>query len=481
MNAVLQPDLCIIGGGASGLALAAGASSRGLSVALVEKGEIGGDRLDNAIPYYALLAASRFAANLRAGKRFGIEVDAPRIDFAHVREHIAATAAALAPNYSRARLEAMNVQVIRARGRFTRADTLDAGGTTIQARHFTVATGAAAKPLAIPGLELIRPLTFESIRGLDRLPERLIVIGGDPQGLALAQALRRLGGDIVLLSPTRLLATEDDELVAPVREALARDGVIMHEYAKVHELEPQDDGVCAVVSHGKSDTEIFKETIKGSHVLIAAGKAPLVEGLGLAAAGVRYAAAGVEVDADLRTRNRRIFAIGGVVRGARSAEAGEYHARIVLRHLLRPQFGLPFRPMREGAIAKVISTDPEIAVTGLSEAEARERRRNFRILRWPFSETDGVRVARAPAGHVKLITAPGGRILGAGIVGPAAGELINLCTLAISKGMTAADLASIMIPYPTLADAARQAAQTAGAGGGNVAAPLILRLLRRLG
>lgn len=478
MNAILQPDLCILGGGASGLALAAGASSCGLSVVLVEKGEIGGDRLTNAIPNHAMLAASRFAANLPAGRRFGIDFETTRIDFAQVRKRIAAIAAELAPNYSLARLEAMNVQVIRAPGRFTRADTLDAGGTTIRARHFALATGAAAKPLAIPGLDLIRPLTYAALCRLDRPPERLIVIGGDPHGIAIAQGLRRLGGEVVILAPTRLLETEDEELVAPVRDAFARDGAIVHEYVKILKLEPQGDALCAVIARAASEAKIEAETIKGSHILIAADRAPLLEGLGLAAAGVRYTAAGVEVNADLRTRNRRIYAIGGVVRAARSTEAGEYHARIVLRHLLRPRFGLPPRQTKPHAIARVIWTDPEIAVTGLSETEARKRRRNIEVLRWPFSETDRARIGGATMGHVKLITSPGGRILGAGIVGLAAGELINLCTLAISNGMTATDLASIMVPYPTLADAARQAAKTAGAGGGTIAAWLVQRLLR---
>ncbi|WOJ90812.1 FAD-dependent oxidoreductase [Methylocapsa polymorpha] len=172
MSDILQPDLCIVGGGASGLALAAEASSSDLSVVLVEKGEIGGDRLAQAIPSYALLAASRFAAHLRAGRRFGIDVDAPRIDFAQIRAHIAAAAAELAPNYSVARLEAMNVKVIRAPGRFTRADTLDAGGTTIKARHFVIATGASARPLAIPGLDLVRPLTYASLCRLEPPPRR---------------------------------------------------------------------------------------------------------------------------------------------------------------------------------------------------------------------------------------------------------------------------------------------------------------------
>ncbi|WOJ90811.1 FAD-dependent oxidoreductase [Methylocapsa polymorpha] len=284
-----------------------------------------------------------------------------------------------------------------------------------------------------------------------------------------------------MLAPSKLLPLEDEELVAPVRVELARDGVVIHEYAKILKIEPLGDNIGVVIARATSEAKTEKETIEGSHILIAAGEAPLVEGLGLAAAGVRYDVTGIEVNADLRTRNRRVYAIGAVVRGARSAGAAEYHAGVALRRLLRPRFDLRIWPRRRQAIAQVILTDPEIAVTGLSETEARERRRHIHVLRWPFSETDRGQIEHRSAGHVKLITSPGGRVLGAGIVGPAAGELINLCTLAISRGMTATDLASMMVPYPTLADAPRRAAMTVREWGGNPVSRLIMRLLRRLG
>ncbi len=259
MTGILEPDLCIIGGGASGLALAAGAASGGLSVVLVEQGEIGGYRLAHAAPSLALLEASRFAARLGPGSRFRFDLDAPRMDFARLRAHVAAVTGELAPNYSLARLDALSVKVIRAPGRFTRADTLDAGGTRIKARHFAIATGAAAKPLPIAGLDLIRPLTYASLCGLDQPPRRLIVIGGDPLGIALAQAMRRLGGEAVILTSASLLTPEDEELVAPVRDELARDGVVIHEHVKILKLEPQGDGVCAIFARAKSEAKIATE------------------------------------------------------------------------------------------------------------------------------------------------------------------------------------------------------------------------------
>ena len=489
MSDILQPDLCILGGGAAGSTLAAGAASCGLSVVVVEKGLIGGDGLAHAVRGHALLAAGHVAAALRRAGRFGIDIQPPKVDFARVREHISEVAAALAPNYSQVRLEAMNVKVIGAPGRFSRPDMLIAGGLTIKASRFVVATGASAKSLPIAGLNLIRPLTYAGLCGLDRSPRRLIVIGAEPDGLAFAQGLRRLGGEVVVLAPTKLFALEDDELVAPVRIQMERDGVVIHEYVRILRVEPHGEGLRALIARAGREPKIETETIEGSHVLIAAGSAPVVEGLGLAAAGVRFDATGIEVGSDLRTSNRRIYAIGGVVRGGESRGAAEYQAGLVLRHLLRQGFGhdlggvagLAAGRMEPQAIARVILTDPEIAITGLSETEAREHRQHVFVLRSPFCETDRAQVERASAGHVKLITSRRGRILGAGIVGPAAGELINLYTLAISKGMTAADVASIMIPYPTRADALRRA------GGAfwrrhrsNLITRCLLHLLRRL-
>lgn len=481
MTEILRPDLCILGGGAGGVALAVGASSEGLSVVLVEKGEIGGDRLAQAIPAHALLTASRVQAALRLSEHFGFFVEEPRIDASRLRAYVASVAAELAPNSSQARLEAMNVKVIRAPGRFTGADALEAGGATVKARYFVVATGAAAKPLTIPGLELIRPLTYASLCRLEQPPPRLIVIGDDPHGLALAQGLRRLGSDVFVLSPTTILAMEDQELAAPVRTELAREGVVVLEHVRVLRIEPQADGLKVSIARAKSATEIERKTLEGSHVLIAAGSAPRVEGLGLAAARVRYDAAGIKVGSNMRTRNRRIYAIGAVAQAPQSAAAAEHHARIVLCDLRKSGFPPSIWPKRRRpTIAAVISTDPEIASTGLSEAEARRLKRPIRVLRWPFSETDRARISRQSIGHIKLIASPSGTLLGAGIVGTAAGELINLFTLAISKGMTAADLASMMVPYPTLADAARRAAMTIEAGGvqASRAVPRLLRWLR---
>jgi pyruvate/2-oxoglutarate dehydrogenase complex dihydrolipoamide dehydrogenase (E3) component len=450
MNADLPPDLCIIGGGPGGFSLALGAAACGRSVVLVEKGALGGRRLTNAISRHTLLAASRAATSARRAVAFGIAVPEPQIDFARVRQHAAAVLAAIAPNYTQARLEAMNVKVIRAAGRFTSPDTCEAGGEKIKARLFVVATGSVERILPIPGLHLVRPLDCNALCALEHPPRCLIVIGADPDGLALAQAMRRLGSEAIVLAEGEIFGSEDEELAAPVRAAFARDGVVVHEDVRISRIEPRGDGVRVFIAAAGHE-----KPVAGSHILVAAGRAPAVEGLGLAAARVRYNDSGIETDASLATSNRRIHAIGAVVRSARQG-GGEQHAGLVLRTVLG---SLGPRTHRQVA-ARVILTSPAMATAGLAEAQARAAHRHIRVLRWPFAETERARIEGRHGGHVKLVTSRKGALLGAGIVGPGAEEVINLFTLAISKGMTASDLASLMVPYPALADAARRAAMT---------------------
>ncbi|MCI0598151.1 MAG: NAD(P)/FAD-dependent oxidoreductase [Beijerinckiaceae bacterium] len=449
MNSELQIDLCIIGGGPGGISLALGAAAHGQSVVLVEKGELGGRRLTESIPRHALLAMSRAADGARNAAVLGIAEQEPQIDFARIRQHAAAVLAAITPNYARARLEAMNVKVIRAPGRFTRPDTCEARGAKIKARRFVVATGSVARRLPIPGLDAVRPIGCAALCALDRPPRCLIVVGTDPQGLAVAQALRRLGSGVIVVADQPLLAAEDDELAAPVRAAFARDGVVIHEGVRISRIEPRGDGVRVFIA-GRGQ----EMPVAGSHILVAAGSVPDVEGLGLDAARVRYDESGIETDASLATSNRRIHAIGAAVRGISSEGAAEWHARAVLRAIL----GLPGGRITKHAVARVILTSPAIAVAGLSEAQARAASRHIRVLRWPLAETERARIEGQPGGHVKLITNRAGVIAGAGITGQGAEELITLLALAISKGMTVNDIGSIMLPYPALASAAHNAA-----------------------
>ncbi|MCI0468265.1 MAG: FAD-dependent oxidoreductase [Beijerinckiaceae bacterium] len=449
MSAALKPDLCIIGGGHGGITLALGAAAHGLSVVLVEKGSLGGRRLTETIPRHCLLAFSRtaFEANRAAG--LGFAAPAPGTGFARLREHTTAVLAAIAPNYSQARLEAAKVKVVRASGRFTMPDTCVAGGEKIMAKHFVVASGSTARRLPIPGLDAVRPIGCAALCSLASPPHCLIVIGSDPQGLAVAQAMRRLGSEVAVLTERPVLTSEDDELAAPVRAAFARDGVAVHEGARISRIEPRGGGIRVFIAGRGQETPIA-----GSHIFAAAGSAPSVDGLGLEAAGVHHDETGIETNDSLTTSNRRIQAIGAAVRGTTQEGAAEWHAHFVLRAIL----GLPGGKIRKDAGARIVLTSPPVAVAGLSETQALAAFHSIRVLRWPLAETERAQIDGRPGGHVKLITSRSGVILGAGITGQGAEELIALFSLAISKGMTASDIGSIMVPNPALADAARSAA-----------------------
>ena len=451
MNAELRPDLCILGGGAGGVALALGAAASGLSVVLVEQAALGGSRLTQAVPRNALIAASRAAGLAQGMVDFRAAAPGAPLDFARARKHIAFAVAAMAPNYAQARLEAMNVKVMRAAARFTGRDSCAAGGHKIAARRFVVATGAVEKTLPIPGLDLVRPLDAASLCALDRPPQNLIVLGADPDGLALAQALRRFGCGVTVLAPSKVFPHDDEELTAPVRAGFERDGMVIHEGVRISRIEPGGEGVRIFTAGGGHE-----KPLTGSHILIAAGRAPVVEGLGLAEAGVRYNETGIETGTGLATSNRRIHAIGAVVRGAQQDGLAEQHAGVVLRIFC----GLPGGRGPSETAPRVIWTCPPFAVAGLSETQARARYRHIHVLRWPFSEIERAHIEHQPGGHIKLIADRRGKLLGAGIVGAGAGDVINLCGLAISKSMTASDFASIMVFFPAFADAVRRAAMT---------------------
>jgi pyruvate/2-oxoglutarate dehydrogenase complex dihydrolipoamide dehydrogenase (E3) component len=451
MSTELTPDLCVIGGGPGGLMAALGAAAAGKSVVVVEKNALGGRRLSEEIPRHAWLAASRAAEKARRIMDIAADVHQPQIDFARLRQETAAIVAAIAPNYAQARLEAMNIKVIRASGRFMRPDACEAGGATIRARRFIIATGTIPRRLPINGLDTIRPLDCAALCALDHPPKRLIVIGADSDGLALAQAVRRLGSEVVIISGEPLFAREDEELAAPVRAAFDRDGIAIHESVRIVRVEPRVSGVRAILAAAGRESQVL-----GSHVFLAAGTLPAVEGMGLAAAGVRYDASGISTSARLVTSNWRIYAIGAAVKGTPQKGAAEWHAVHVLRAILELPRAVPVRQ----ATARVVWTSPPIAVAGMTEAQARSAHRRICVLRWPLAETERAQIERQPGGHVKLITTPAGTIIGAGIVGAGAEELITPFTLAISKRMTACEIAAIMCPYPAMAGAVRSAGLT---------------------
>ena len=429
----IRCDLCVIGAGSGGLSVAAGAAQMGADTVLIERGAMGGDCLNTGcVPSKTLLAAAKRG---------------PAVDFAEVHARVRGVIAAIAPHDSQERFEGLGVRVLRESARFVGPSAVEAGGMLVRARRFVLATGSRAAVPPVPGLDAVPFRTNETLFERTALPAHLLVLGGGPIGVEMAQAFRRLGARVTVVEKAALLPKDDPELVEVVRRRLAAEGVEVIEGTGAAGVERVGEGVAVALDDGRR--------VEGSDLLVAAGRAPNVEGMGMEAAGIAFGKRGVEVDARLRTTNRRVFAVGDVTGGPAFTHVAGQHASVVIRNAL---FRLPAR-VDYGALPWVTYTDPELAQVGMTEAAARERFGDrVRVLRASFAENDRARTEGEAEGLVKLVIGRRGRVLGAGIVGANAGEQIALWCLVVAKRMSVGDVAGLTLPYPTLAEAGKRAA-----------------------
>jgi pyruvate/2-oxoglutarate dehydrogenase complex dihydrolipoamide dehydrogenase (E3) component len=477
-----MPDLCVIGSDPVALATASAAAAFGVSVVLVENGETGGaPRAGDALLSKALLAAAAHINAMRTGAHFGLKTVRFGVDFNAVRAHVRDAIEALAPLQSRERLKGLGVRVIAGAGRFVDRKTLAVGGLEIKARRFVIATGSVPVLPAIAGLAETPFFTCDNVLELAECPRHLIVIGAGPAGLEMAQAFRRLGADVTVLDRSEPLAQYDRECVAIVLEALAREHVTIRSNVII-------DAVRQVDVHGQRHVQVEidaagesgpkKETIDGTHILVAAGRRANVAGLALEAARVRYGPHGVVVNRRLRARNRRIYAIGEAAGAPAYPQVAHHQAGLVVRNAL---FRAPIRPNRD-AIPLVTYTDPELGQIGAMEDAARSRYGAICVLRSSYGENDRAQANRATSGHIKIITDRRGGIRGAAIVGAEAAENIATFSLAINQHLNIEALAGLIVPYPSFAEVGKRAAMTYFTGG--LTSPLVRRIigwLRRFG
>ena len=449
----IKTDVCVIGAGSGGLSVAAGASQLGARVVLLERGKMGGDCLNyGCVPSKALIAAGRVAEAFRGSGQFGVIPVVPEIAYEKVHDHVHAVVAAIKPNDSVERFEGLGVNVIKAAGKFVGPREVAAGEVRISAKYFVVATGSSAAIPPIQGLADVPYLTNETIFNLKECPEHLIVVGGGPIGCELAQAHRRLGARVTVLEMFGILSNDDPEAAEVVRRQLLREGVELCEGVRVLKVQSAESGVTVEI-----ENETGEVMVKGSHILLAAGRKPNVEGLNLDAAGIVHSSQGIDVDTRLRTTNKRVFAIGDVAGPLQFTHVAGYHAGIVIRNAL---FKLPAMADYR-AVPRVTYTEPELANVGLTEAEAKTRLgKDMRILRWPFAENDRAQAERCTEGFVKAIVDRRGRVYGACIIGHHAGELILPWILAVEKRLKIGAMASIVAPYPTLGEVSKRAAGT---------------------
>lgn len=448
MGERITTDLCVIGAGSGGLSVAAAAAQMGAGVVLVERGRMGGDCLNyGCVPSKALIAAARAAQAHRASSPLGVAGHEPAVDYAAAMDHVQRAIAAIAPHDSQERFEGLGVRVIRDHARFTGPAEVEVGAHVIAARRFVVATGSSPAVPPIAGLDAVTYLTNETVWENRDLPGTLVVIGAGPIGLELAQAHRRLGSRVVVLEAAQALGREDPEMAAVAFEALRAEGVEIREGMGIARVEG-DSGALRIVLEGG-------ETLEASHLLVAAGRRANVTELGLESAGVEHDSRGVKVDSSLRSvSNRRVYAIGDAAGGPQFTHLANYHAGLVVRSAL---FRLPARA-RLAHIPRVTFTDPEIAQVGLTEAEARERHGTVEVHCFPFAESDRAQADGTTRGLVKLVAGRRGRILGCGIVGAHAGELIQPWALALSAGLGLKAMAGYVAPYPTLGEASKRVA-----------------------
>ncbi|SEO77499.1 Pyruvate/2-oxoglutarate dehydrogenase complex, dihydrolipoamide dehydrogenase (E3) component [Salinihabitans flavidus] len=437
----VKTDLLVIGAGSGGLSVASGAAQMGADVTLLEGGRMGGDCLNyGCVPSKSLLAAGKAAQAHRGGAAFGVTPGAPEVDFAAAQRHVADVIDQIAPHDSVERFEALGVRVIQEYGHFVSPSEVEAGNCLISARRIVIATGSSPLVPPIPGLIEVPYLTNETVFDLRERPGHLLIIGGGPIGIELAQAHRRLGCEVTVIEGARALGQDDTEMAGIVLDALREEGVQIEEHAMAAQVRQRDGAVEVEVTDGR--------VFEGSHLLIAVGRKANVERLNLEAAGIEATGAGVAVNASLRSSNRRVYAIGDAAGGMQFTHVAGYHAGLVIRSAL---FGLPVKA-RTSHLPRATYSDPELAQIGLTEQEARDRHGvTLKVMRVPYAENDRARAERQTEGMIKLMVVEG-RPVGVSIVGQQAGELIALWSMVMAHGLRLSAVAGMVAPYPTYAE-----------------------------
>lgn len=445
-------NLVIIGAGTAGLVTAAGAAGLGAKVALIERDLMGGDCLNvGCVPSKGLIAAARVARTVKYAEEFGVKIpEGMHVDFPQVMERMRGLRASLSPHDSAKRFQSLGVDVFLGPGRFVSSDTIEVEGQKLRFKKAVIATGARASAPPIPAFDQVNYLTNETVFSLTELPKRLGILGAGPIGAELAQAFANLGSEVFLIETEHgILPREDREAAAVVEASLKRDGVKLLCCGRDLKLDPIGERIrLSVDSHGTKYEEVVDQ------LLVAVGRAPNVEHMGLETVGVDFdPKTGIHVSDKLQTTNPRIYAAGDCCSKYKFTHAADFMARIVIANALF----LGRSKLSALAIPWCTYTTPELAHVGLTEAEAQQQGVAIDTFMQSFAEVDRAVLDGETLGFVKVHVKKGtGKILGATILGPHAGDLIGEISLAMTNGLGLKKIAATLHPYPTLADGIRK-------------------------
>ena len=422
---IIKTDFCVIGAGSAGLSFAAGAVQMGASVVLCEGKKMGGDCLNyGCVPSKALIHASTVFK-----------------DFGQVHQNVHRVIAAIAPHDSVERFEGLGVKVIQHHAKFIDHQTVVAGDTLIQAKRFIIATGSRAAIPPIPGLDTVDFLTNQTLFDLKECPQHLGIIGGGPIGIEIAQAFNRLGAKVTLFEMHTILPKDDQECVQQLKEILISEGINILEGVSINRIGSHSDLIQCHYHYQGQDC-----IANISHLLVAAGRQTNIGSLECEKAGIDCSPQGIKVDRQLRTLNKRIYAIGDCIGGYQFTHVAGYHAGLAIRKSI---FGLPIK-INTQAIPWVTYTTPELAHVGLSEQECQQQYLDSRCLTVQFSDNDRAQTQNAIEGLIKVWVRKNGKVLGVTILGPSAGELIFPWTMIIQNNLKIGAIVNTIAPYPTL-------------------------------
>jgi len=440
-------DLVVIGGGAGGLVVASVAAQLGLDVVLIEKEpQLGGDCLHyGCVPSKALLKAAHVAHTLRGAADYGYALEIPQTDMAAINASVQKAVSTIQVNDSHERFESLGCEVLTGKAHFIDASTVKVNDQTIRAKRFVIATGSSAWIPEIKGLDAVDFVTNEDIFGLDKLPEHLLILGAGAVGVEMAQAFARFGSRVTLIEQAqRILPRSDPEISETMMQVFADEGIELAVNKTVVAVESDNEGIRVIMQDGPA--------VSGDKLLVAIGRRPVVDAMGLENAGVEYSRRGISVNAKMQTSNRHIYACGDVTGLMPFTHVAEQQAGVVIANMI---FKIPKR-MDYRVIPSVVYTEPECAEVGISVAES-QHDKNIEIVRFEMSELDRAIAENATTGFARLMVKKG-RLVGAQIVGPHAGDVIHELVLAIQEKMKLSKITGLVHAYPSYAQVNRRVA-----------------------